>query len=87
MTAKYSGGCAHVHVTSAAEPIDNHECHCNVCKSVTGQQHTLVAFFNHGDLKADHPEKMKRVAPHLEIGVGSVGFTHPTLATLHHRAA
>jgi hypothetical protein len=28
---------------------------------VTGQQHTHVAFFNYGDLKADHPEKMKRV--------------------------
>jgi len=33
-----------------AEPIDNHECHCNVCKSVTGQHTTHVVFFNHGDL-------------------------------------
>jgi valyl-tRNA synthetase len=24
MTAKYAGGCAHVHVTTNAEPIDNH---------------------------------------------------------------
>jgi len=61
MAEKYAGGCEHVHVTSAAEPIDNHECHCNVCKAVTGQQMTHVAFFNYGDLKADHPEKMKRV--------------------------
>ena len=61
MAAKYTGGCAHVHVSANAEPIDNHECHCNVCKSVTGQQHTHVAFFNYGDVKADHPEKMKRV--------------------------
>ena len=61
MAAKYAGGCAHVHVTSAAEPIDNHECHCNVCKAVTGQHSTHVAFFNYSDLKADHPEKMKRV--------------------------
>ena len=59
--SKYAGGCAHVHVTIDAEPIDNHECHCNVCKSVTGQHTTHVAFFNYGDLKADHPEKMKRV--------------------------
>jgi hypothetical protein len=44
MAAKYAGGCAHVHVTSSAEPIGNHECHCNVCKSVTGQQFTHVAF-------------------------------------------
>jgi hypothetical protein len=47
-------------VTAQGEPIDNHECHCNVCKSVTGQHTTHVAFYNHGKLKADHPEKMKR---------------------------
>jgi hypothetical protein len=61
MAPKYAGGCAHVHVSAAAEPIDNHECHCNVCKSVTGQQTTHVAFFNYGDVKVDHPEKIKRV--------------------------
>jgi hypothetical protein len=60
MSHKYAGGCDHVHVHSDAEPIDNHTCHCNVCKSVTGQQTTHVAFFNHGDLKVDHPEKMNR---------------------------
>ena len=58
--AHYEGGCEHVHITSNAEPIDNHECHCNVCKSVTGQQHTHVAFFNYDDLNVDHPEKMNR---------------------------
>ena len=58
--AKYEGGCDHVHVTSNAEPIDNHECHCNVCKAVTGQQHTHVAFFNYNDLQVDHPDKMNR---------------------------
>jgi hypothetical protein len=61
MTTHYAGGCQHVHVTATAEPIDNHECHCNVCKSVTGQHTTHVAFFNHGDIRADHPEKMNRV--------------------------
>ncbi|MBN8631303.1 MAG: GFA family protein [Rhodobacterales bacterium] len=61
MTTHYAGGCAHVHVTATAEPIDNHECHCNVCKGVTGQQHTHVAFFNHGDIQVDHPELMNRV--------------------------
>lgn len=60
MAAKYEGGCAHVHVQSNAEPIDNHECHCNVCKAVTGQRMTHVAFFNHGDLTVDHPEKLAR---------------------------
>jgi hypothetical protein len=59
--ATYKGGCAHVHVTAVADPIDNHECHCNVCKTVTGQHTTHVAFFNYGDLKVDHPEKIKRV--------------------------
>lgn len=58
--ARYQSGCDHVHVTSDAEPIDNHECHCNVCKSVTGQHTTHVVFFDHGDLKVDHPEKMNR---------------------------
>ena len=61
MAAKYAGGCAHVHVTTNAEPIDNHECHCNVCKAVTGQHTTHVAFFNYTDLAVDHPEKIKRV--------------------------
>ena len=61
MTTHYAGGCDHVHVTASAEPIDNHECHCNVCKSVTGQHTTHVAFFNHGDIQVDHPEKIKRV--------------------------
>ena len=61
MATTYAGGCAHVHVTATAEPIDNHECHCNVCKGVTKQQHTHVAFFNHGDISVDHPEKMNRV--------------------------
>lgn len=61
MAAPYSGGCDHVHVTVSGEPIDNHVCHCNVCKSVTGQHTTHVVFFNHGDVVADHPEKMKRM--------------------------
>ena len=61
MATTYEGGCPHVHVTAKAEPIDNHECHCNVCKSVTGQQQTHVAFFNHGDVQVDHPEMLKRV--------------------------
>jgi len=50
MAAKYTGGCEHVKASSSAEPIDNHTCHCSVCKRVTGQPTTHVAFFNHGDL-------------------------------------
>jgi len=57
MSSPYSGGCDHVKVTASAEPIDNHECHCNVCKNVTGQHTTHVAFFNWGDLKAEGGEK------------------------------
>lgn len=53
MSTHYTGGCDHVHITASAEPIDNHECHCNVCKSVTGQHTTHVAFFNWGVLKAE----------------------------------
>lgn len=57
----HMGGCAHVHTWSDAAPIDNHTCHCNVCKNVTGQLTTHVVFFKHGDLKVDHPEKLNRV--------------------------
>ena len=56
----YSGGCDHVHTHVRHEPIDNHVCHCNVCKSVTGQQTTHVAFFNHGDVVVDHEDKLNR---------------------------
>jgi hypothetical protein len=58
--AKYSGGCDHVHTTSDKEPIDNHTCHCSVCKRVTGQATTHVVFFNHGDLKVDNMAGLKR---------------------------
>ena len=58
--AKYSGGCEHVHTTSDKDPIDNHTCHCSVCKRVTGQATTHVAFFNHGDLKVDNMAGLKR---------------------------
>ncbi len=60
MPNPYSGGCDHIHASASNEPIDNHVCHCNVCKAVTGQQTTHVAFFNHGDLAVDHPENLKR---------------------------
>ena len=60
MSDHYEGGCDHIHATASAAPIDNHVCHCNVCKSVTGQQTTHVAFFNHSDLTVDHPEKLAR---------------------------
>lgn len=60
MTSPYVGGCAHVHARATAEPIDNHICHCNVCKSVTGQQTTHVAFFDYGALDVDHPELLDR---------------------------
>jgi hypothetical protein len=58
--AKYSGGCEHVHTTSDKDPIDNHTCHCSVCKRVTGQATTHVVFFNHGDLKVDNMAGLKR---------------------------
>src|SRR5690606_7478808 len=59
--ARYNAGCEPVHVTIDAEPIDNHECHCNVCKTVTGQHTTHDVLFNHADVKVDHPEKIKRL--------------------------
>ena len=58
--AKYSGGCEHVHTSADKDPIDNHTCHCSVCKRVTGQATTHVVFFNHGDLKVDNVAGLKR---------------------------
>lgn len=58
--AEHNGGCDHIHTHARAEPIDNHMCHCNVCKTVTGQRMTHVAFFNWADLEVDHPELLNR---------------------------
>jgi hypothetical protein len=60
MAHKYSGGCDHIHTHSDKAPIDNHVCHCSVCKRVTGQDTTHVVFFKHGDMAVDNPGKMKR---------------------------
>ena len=51
MPHKYTGGCDHIETWSDAEPVDNHTCHCSVCKRVTGQPTTHVVFFAHDDLK------------------------------------
>lgn len=58
---KYSGGCAHIKTGSNADPIDKHICHCSVCKDVTGQPDTHVAFFNHGDLVVENEVGLKRI--------------------------
>ena len=60
MTAKYTGGCEHVHTQSDHEPVDNHMCYCSVCKRVTGQASTHVVFFKHSDLKVDNISALKR---------------------------
>ena len=60
MSHKYDGGCEHIHTRSDADPIDNHTCHCSVCKRVTGQESTHVVFFNHGDLKVENADALKR---------------------------
>ncbi|TCO72091.1 GFA family protein [Rhodovulum euryhalinum] len=60
MSHKYVGGCEHVRTWSDHDPIDNHTCHCSVCKRVTGQPTTHVVFFSHGDLKAANEGNMNR---------------------------
>ncbi|MDX1517270.1 MAG: GFA family protein [Woeseiaceae bacterium] len=60
MSHKYMGGCDHVHTHADKDPIDNHTCHCSVCKRVTGQDSTHVVFFNHGDLGIDAAGKLNR---------------------------
>jgi hypothetical protein len=60
MSKKMSGGCDHVHTNLKHDPIDNHTCHCSVCKAVTGQPTTHVAFFNHADVVVDNEAGLKR---------------------------
>ena len=60
MSHKYSGGCDHVHTHSDNDPIDNHTCHCSVCKGVTGQDTTHVVFFDHRDLAVDKLDGLNR---------------------------
>ena len=59
--SKYAGGCEHVHTQSDNDPIDNHTCHCSVCKRVTGQDTTHVVFFNHDDLSVDNADGLNRI--------------------------
>ena len=60
MSHKYDGGCEHCHTHSDNDPIDNHTCHCSVCKGVTGQDSTHVVFFNHLDLTVDNFDGLNR---------------------------
>ena len=60
MPTKFAGGCEHIHTHSDHDPIDNHTCHCSVCKAVTSQPTTHVAFFKHRDLVVDNEAGLKR---------------------------
>lgn len=60
MSHRYSGGCEHIHTYADSDPIDGHQCHCSVCRRVTGQNATQLAFFKHGDLRIDNPEGLNR---------------------------
>ncbi len=59
--SKYAGGCEHVHTQSDNDPIDNHTCHCSVCKRITGQDTAHVVFFNHDDLSVDNADGLNRI--------------------------
>ena len=60
MAHTLAGGCDHIHSHANHDPIDNHTCHCSVCKAVTGQPTTHVAFFNHADVVVDNESGLKR---------------------------
>ena len=60
MAHKYTGGCDHIHTYSDKDPIDNHTCHCSVCKRVTTQDTTHVVFFDHSDIVIDNEAGLKR---------------------------
>ena len=61
MSHKYAGGCDHIHTHSDSDPIDNHTCHCSVCKGVTGQDTTHVSLFKHGDLEVENVDGLNRL--------------------------
>ena len=61
MAHKYDGGCDHHKTHSDKDPIDNHTCHCSVCKRVTGQDSTHVVFFKHDDLVVEGDSSLKRI--------------------------
>jgi hypothetical protein len=61
MSKEIRGGCAHHPSVSQHAPIDNHTCHCSVCKRVTGQPTTHVVFFRHGDLDVQGAGTLKRM--------------------------
>lgn len=60
MSQLFKGGCEHVHTFANHEPIDNHICHCSVCKGVTGQESTHVVFFNYDEFAVDNTEELNR---------------------------
>lgn len=60
MSHKFSGGCDHVRTHADEDPIDNHVCHCSVCRRVTGQDSTHVVFFRHGDLEVENVHGLQR---------------------------
>ena len=61
MSHKYTGGCEHHRSHADNDPIDNHICHCSVCKRVTQQPNSHVVFFNHADIKVENESTLKRV--------------------------
>jgi len=61
MAHMFTGGCAHHPSHSDSYPVDNHTCHCSVCKRVTGQADTHVVFFKHDDLAVQGADSLKRV--------------------------
>ncbi len=61
MSHKFDGGCDHHKTYSDKDPIDNHTCHCSVCKRVTGQPTTHVVFFKHADLAVEGASSLKRI--------------------------
>jgi len=60
MSNTYAGGCDHVSSHADGAPVDNHICHCSVCKRVTGQPSTHVVFFRYGDLAVDAADSLDR---------------------------
>lgn len=53
-------GCGHIRTGSSEDPLDNHICHCSVCRRVTGQGSTHVVLFKHSDLEISESSRLNR---------------------------
>ena len=70
----FNGVYEHITINSSINPIENHTCHFSVCKRLTEQPNTHVAFFNQGYLVVDKPQSLNRQPINDESPHGTLEF-------------